>query len=254
MGSPYTPVPGTFRVLETISLRQLPLPITQREIKAGDALWNNVDTSNQNPPSWVEPALNSPSGYSGSLVAGGAAAATGASTSTTLVAEQEAFAALFMGIALAHRTPRSFAKYLNYATQYNGTAQSAIYYDSSAPFITVCTAGIADVPYYDGTYSAVQSGNYYAVGQGVAMSGFDNASTYFIDASGVLQNTASKYWLYNNSVMFSSTVGGTGSINAAAIIGRLVKPAKPGDTIVRIEFSSYLSIPVSGQVAGAMLI
>ena len=249
MSSPYVPIPGQWRILETSSYRQLKSPLAPREMPSGIAVWlNKVATSNVT-DSWVEPALNTPSGYSTNpLATASSTLATYASTSATLAAEQEAFAALFAGIWLPHRTPRSFQKYANYGVP----AQSNIQYDTTAPFGTVVTSGIADVPYYDGTYSAVQAGYGYPVDYPVAISGFLNASPFFVDCSGLVP-TALKYYLYNNAVMFSNTVGGVGTVAASSIIGRLVKNAKAGDTTVRIAFSSFISLPVSGQVAGVML-
>lgn len=245
MSSPFKPVPGTFRILETDSYRQLALPIAQREIKAGDALWLNAQPVTTPTTSWVEPALNSPSGYASSNyssvnpVISSITPASVASTSASAAAERAAFAALFIGIAQAHRTPRSFNKYLNFAVP----ASSSVQYDSSAPFMTVVTSGIADVPYLDDSgNNNVQAA--VPVGTGVSLSAFLNASTFFVDASGI-PVTATKYYLYNNSVMFNNT--------AAAIIGRLVKNAKVGDVTVRIEFSCELSVAASGQVAGELI-
>ena len=242
MGSPYTPVPGQIRILETDSYRQLKRPLAPREIKAGDALWLNKYTSSNLIDSWVEPALNTPSGYTTNpLATASSTLATYASTSASLAAEQEAFAALFVGFSLLHTTPRSFNKYLNFASP---NVNSAVYYDSTAPFITVVTAGIADCPYWDGTNNQIPAGYEYPVDYGVALSGFLNASTFFTDCSGMAP-TALKYYCYNNSVQVTAT--------ASAIIGRLVKNAKAGDTTVRIAFSSFMSVPASGQVAGLMM-
>lgn len=243
MANAFLPVPRTWRILETDSYRQLKLPPgVPREFKSGDAMWLNTYTSSNLIDSWIESALNSPSGYSTRAVASATSlASTYVSTSTSAAAEEEAFAALFIGILQDHRTPRSFAKYQAFATT---VANSSIQYDSSAPFATVVTSGIADVPYWDGTNSAIPSGYEYPVGNGVTLSTFDNTSTGFYDASGI-EMTATKYWCYPNSVQMTST--------AAAMIGRLVRNAKAGDPTVRVAFSSYLSVPASGQVAGVLL-
>ena len=145
MSVPYTPVGGQVRIKETDAFKQLPLPIVPREIKSGDALWLNTYTSGNNIQCWVEPAINSPSGYTTKTAASSSStAATYASTSATAAAEQAAFANLFIGFAQAHRTPRSFNSYLNFAV---GGSSTSINYDSSAPYITVVTNGIADCPY-----------------------------------------------------------------------------------------------------------
>ena len=244
MASPYKPIPGMVRILETDSYRQLKRPLAPREIKAGDAMWLNKYTSSNLIDSWVEPALNTPSGYStNALATATSTLATYASTSSTAVAEQEAFAALFMGFAQAHLHPRQFGNF----TQFAVPAATSIYYDSSAPFLTVCTSGIADIPIYDATYApagALAAGYEFPTDYGVALSTFLNASTFFTDASGLVP-TAAKYYCYNNAVTFSAT--------AAALIGRLVKNCKAGDTHARIAFSSFMSVPASGQVAGVLL-
>lgn len=246
MSSPYTPVPRTWRILETDSYRQIALPLAQREFKSGDAMWLNKYTSSNNIQSWIESALNNCSTFStAALVNSASSATTYASSSATAQAAQRSFAALFMGILMDHRTPRSFNKYLNFASP---QTSSAIYYDSTAPFGTVITAGIADVPYYDGTNSSVPSGYGYPVDYGFTLTAFQNNATGFTDAAGIAQTVegasgpAWGYYLYNNSV--------TPTTDAASIICRLVKPAKAGDSIVRVAFSSFLSVPVSGQVAG----
>ena len=270
MGSLYLPVQGQIRILETNSYRQYPLPIAPREIKSGDLMWLlNIIPGNgvANAPaqtSWVEPAINSPSGYTYQATYGDGAVYTAvtqaiaasaiASTSASLAAEQEAFAALFAGISQAHRTPRSYSQYLQFGVP--GTNNN-ISYDSSAPYITVVTSGIADFPYYDGTYNAVPSGFDYPIGWGITPSGWVGgtaAGNGFTDASGVYTGVTAKYYCYNNSVMMTNFVGnGTHTLAAASIIGRLVKRAKAGDSTVRAAFSSYLSVPASGQVAGVML-
>lgn len=243
MPSPFKPVPGTWRILETNSYRQVKLPLAPREFKSGDAMWLDVVSN----VSWLESALNTPSGYSTNPLATAAGVlATYASTSASLAAEQAAFAALFMGILMNHRTPRSFNKYLNFASPIVG---GAIYYDTTAPYGTVVTSGIADVPYLDYAGNAsVQVAA--AIGTPVGLSGFLNAIPYFTDASGMVP-TATKYYLYPNAVTHLSASGT--AITAAGTIGRLVKDAKVGDTIVRIEFSCELSGQVLGQVAGEMV-
>jgi hypothetical protein len=238
MSLSYAPVVGSWRILETNSFRQLRVPLAPRELKACDALWLNTYTSSNNAISWVEPALNSPSGYSTLTTATNASTPTTyASTSSTAQAEQRAFAALFIGLSQAHRTPRSFNKYLQYATP--NTAQS-IMYDSTAPYITVVTAGIADVP----LQTPVPTGYGYAVDTGITLAAFLNTSTGFVDASGITV-VATKYYLYNNAVAFTT--------DAASVIARLVKNVKAGDTTVRVEFSSFMSVPASGQVAGVLI-
>jgi hypothetical protein len=246
MPSPFTPVPRTWRILETDSYRQLALPLAQREFKSGDAMWLNKYTSSNNIQSWIESALNNCSTYStAALVTSASSATTYSSSSATAQAAQRAFAALFMGILLDHRTPRSFNKYLNFATS---AVAGSVQYDSSAPFGTVITAGIADVPYYDGTNSAVPAGYGYPVDYGFTLSAFQNNATGFTDASGIAQTVegasgpAWGYYLYNNSV--------TPTTDAASIICRLVRAAKAGDSVLRVAFSSFMSVPVSGQVAG----
>lgn len=245
MANPYQPVAGTFKILETNSYRQFALPIAPREIKSGDACWLNTYTSTNSITSWCEPALNSPSGYSTKAAATSSSTGYGSASSSALVAEQEAFAALFIGIAQAHRTPRSYNKYLNYASN---IPQSVINYDSSAPYFTVVTSGVADVPYWDGTNYAIPSGYAYPVGYGVALSGFKNASTYFVDASGITMSDTN-YYLYNNCCCIANST-------PLAWIGRLEKDAVAGDRFLRISFGNELTvmetniIGYSGQVAG----
>lgn len=241
MANAFLPVPRTWRILETDSYRQLALPLAPREFKSGDAMWLNRYTSSNLIDSWIESALCSPSGYSTRATATATSTvATYASTSASAQAEQAAFAALFIGILLDHRTPRSFSKYQQFACT---VANSSITYDSSAPFATVVTSGIADVPYWDGTNSAIPSGYEYPVGYGVCPTGWLNTTTGFYDPAGILA-VAQKYWLYPNSVQVTT--------DAPSIIGRLVKNAKAGDTSVRVAFSSYLSVPSSTQVAGSL--
>lgn len=242
MANSYLPVPGQWNILETDSSRQLALPQAPREFKAGSAMWLNKYTSSNLIDSWIESALCSPSGYSTRAVATATSTvATYASTSATAQPEQAAFAALFIGILLDHRTPRSFNRYQAFA---NTVANSTITYDSSAPFATVVTSGIADVPYWDGTNSAIPSGYEYPVGYGITPTAWLNTTTGFVDPAGITA-VAQKYWLYPNSVQVTTDV--------PSIIGRLVKNAKAGDTTVRVAFSSYLSVPASTQVAGIML-
>ena len=113
------------------------------------------------------------------------------------------------------------------------------------------TSGIADVPYYDGTNYAVPAGYEYPVDYGFTLTGFVTNATGFYDAAGLLQNQegasgpAYGYFTYPNSV--------TPTSDAASIICRLVKNANAGDSMVRVAFSSFLSVPVSGQVAGVTL-
>ena len=245
MANAFLPVPRTWRILETDAYRQLALPLAPREFKSGDAVWLNTYTSGTLIDSWIESALNSPSGYTTKATAVATSTpATYASTSATAQAEQRAFAALFMGILMNHRTPRSFSKYQQFACQ---QANGTICYDSSAPFATVVTSGIADVPYWDGTNAAIPAGYEYPVDYGVTLTSFlNNATPGFYDASGILM-VAAKYYLYPNSVQFPTNQ------DAASIIGRLVKNAKAGDTTVRIAFSSSMSVASSGQVAGVPL-
>ncbi len=242
MANAFLPVPGQWNILETDSYRQLALPKAPREFKAGSAMWLNRYTSSNLIDSWVESALATPSGYSTRAVATSASTvATYASTSATAQPEQAAFAALFIGILLDHRTPRSFSTYNQFATT---VAANAITYDSSAPFATVVTSGIADVPYLSGTTAGIPSGYEYPVGYPVMATAWLNTTTGFIDPAGITA-VAQKYWLYPNSVEVTT--------DAASIIGRLVKNAKAGDTTVRVAFSSYLSVANASQVAGVLL-
>lgn len=241
MANAYLPVPRTWRILETDSYRQLALPKKPREFKAGDAMWLNRYTSSNLIDSWIESALNSPSGYyTRSVASATSTVATYASVSASAAAEQAAFASLFIGILQDHRTPRSFSAYNQFAAT---AATGAVYYDSSAPFATVVTSGIADVPYWDGTNSAIPAGYEYPVGYAVALTAFLNTATGFYDASGILA-VDTKYWLYPNSVQVTTS--------NACTIGRLVKNAVAGDTTVRVAFASTLSVPASAQLAGIL--
>lgn len=247
MASNFKPVPGTWNILETNSYRQYPVPIAQREIKSGDACWLNTVTGNS-PLSFIEPALSNVSKYSTNLVTSSSSTTTYASSSATAQAAQESFAAKFIGICLAHRTPRSYAPwYANWATP-SGTSG---YYDTSAPYVTVVTSGIADVPWLDASgNTTVQTA--YAIGQGITVSAFKNNSSGFTDAAGLFQTVQGAtgpdygYFTYCNSV--------TVAPSNASIVARLVKNAKVGDGVVRVEFSSYLSVIASGQVAGVMIV
>jgi len=249
MPSPFTPVAHTWRILETSSYRQLALPLAQREFKSGDAMWLNRYTSTNNIKAWIESALNNPATYStAALVDSSGSATTYSSSSATAQAAQRAFAALFIGIIMDHRTPRSFNKYLNFASP---AIASSVMYDSSAPFATVVTAGIADVPYYDGTNLAVPTGYGYPVDYGFTLTAFQNNATGFTDAAGIAQTIAGAsgpaygYYTYPNSI--------TPTTDAASIICRLVRNAKAGDSTLRVAFSSILSVPVTAQVAGVMI-
>lgn len=215
MSTNFTPSAGRIRVIAgENTIKKFPLPTTARKINSGDALWTNGTGG-------VESATM-PAGIT----------VGSASTYTTVELNNAAFAPLFAGFAAESRVPQQLSAAL---TGYlaGGAVSTTGVNDASRPFLSVITEGVAEAPYFDGTYSTVQG--QLEIGTLVNLGGFANeASTGFYANDGTLQKDTKSY-LYANSVKTTST--------AANAIGVICERAKVGDTTVKFTFKSAVLNP-----------
>ncbi len=233
--SNFAPVAGRIRVIDGFnSLQKVPISRRPRMFQAGSPMWLNKISANY----IAEPALVNCVNATVDCGIGGTASA--ASTYSALTNALAAFAPLFLGFASEERIPQQFFAPGNFNQP--GPAGTVPLYaqDASTPFIGIYRAGIAEAPCVTLT-TAIE------VGMLVQLAGFVNeASSGFYDPTGTGSGSGgflqldTKYYLYNNCVMVSTT--------AADAIGVCCERAPIGANRVRFSFKSAIEAVALGGV------
>ena len=233
--SNYAPVAGRIRVIDGFnSLQKVPISRRQRAYPAGSPMWLNKIAANY----IAEPAGVNCINATADVGIGGTASA--ASTYVALTNANNDFAQRFLGFAAEQRLFEQFFSPGN--VNQPGPAGTVPLYaqDASRPFIGIYREGIAEAPLAAALTTAME------VGFLVQVNGFLNeASSGFYDPTGTGSGAGgflqldTKYYLYHNSVIVTST--------PADAIGVVCERAPIGATVVRFRFKSAIeSIALGG--------
>jgi hypothetical protein len=233
--SSFAPVAGRIRVIDGYNvIQKLPISKRQRSYPSGSPMWLNKISANY----IAEPAGVNCINATVDCGLGGTASA--ASTYAALTNANAAFAPLFLGFAGEARIPQQFLSPGNF-NQPGPVGTVPLYADdASRPFIPVYREGIAEAPLAAALTTALEIGNLVQVNGFLneAASGFYDPTGTGSGAGGFLQ-LDTKYYLYNNSVIVSTT--------AADAIGVVCERAPIGATVVRFRFKSAIeSIALGG--------
>lgn len=191
------------------------LPTVARAFPVGTPMWDNGQYG-------CEPALLSPAGH------GSAAAAWGSGTASSYTTDllfQSAFAPWFLGIALEPRIPQQM---FGVSQADVGAPFTQYVDDASKPFISIATSGIIKAP----TISPLAA--QFEAGCNCCPQTFVNNATGFYDCSGTLQ-TNTNYYAYNNCWVPLA------SYTNAQSCGRLAERALIGQSYIIVEFMSFIS-------------
>jgi hypothetical protein len=233
--SNFAPLAGNIRVISGYNLIQkMPISVRQRSFPAGSPMWLNKIAANY----LAEPAMVNCVNATVDCGIGGTASA--ASTYAALTNANAAFAPLFLGFAASQRVPQQGLA-PGYFEQPGPVGTWPRYADdASRPFIGIYREGTAEAPCVTLT-TAMEIGDLVQVAGFLneAASGFYDSTGTGSGAGGFLQ-LDTKYYLYNNSVIVSTT--------AADSIGIVCKRAPIGATRVRFQFKSAIEAVRVGGV------
>lgn len=232
--SNFAPLAGNIRVIDGFNtIQKIPVSVRQRSFPAGSPMWLNKIAANY----IAEPANLNVINATVDVGFGGTASA--ASTYNALTNANAAFAPLFLGFACDQRVPQQCLS-PGYFEQPGPVGTWPRYADDvTRPFMGIYRAGIAEAPCVALT-TALEIGDLLQVAGFVneAASGFYDSSGTGSGAGGFLQ-LDTKYYLYNNSVIVTTT--------AADAIGIVCERAPIGATTVRFTFKSAIeSIALGG--------
>jgi hypothetical protein len=233
--SNFAPLQGNIRVIDGLNtIQKIPISLRQRSFPAGSPMWLNKIAANY----LAEPANVNVINATVDTGIGGTASA--ASTYNALTNANAAFAPLFLGFACDQRIPiQGLAP--GYFEQPGPVGTWPRYADeASRPFMGIYREGIAEAPCVTLT-TAMEIGDLVQVAGFVneAASGFYDSTGTGSGAGGFLQ-LDTKYYLYNNSVIVSTT--------AADSIGIVCERAPIGATRVRFKFKSAIEAVRVGGV------
>ena len=223
MASNFKPAAGTIRLVRGYTdIKSHNLSKNQRQFRSGSMLWQNKVSGRYQ----AEPANISATNPGTDFASG----TTNAGDATSLSHCQGVFAALFLGIAAGGRIVQQLAS-ANIPGP--GAATGAIM-DASKPFEGYYSSGIVAMPVGPSLSAtgvltaAVESGTW------VTPDGFENndGATGFTDDALAFHASESIWYLYDNCVTTTSTIGNR--------IGVVVERAEIGSPVLLVEFVSQI--------------